>query len=96
MLYNIRAINLRNTEDVNHDGFEDSRIAKKLAILGIFFFPLAIASFVISKEAKESEKDNIYLKKANKISTILVGIILGVIVVSFFITARLLGINELV
>lgn len=64
VLIHPEALNIISPEQVDHEHFEDSHLALKLAFAGLLFFPLAIASVIIAYDASITEKPNKYLKKA--------------------------------
>jgi uncharacterized membrane protein len=85
-LINIEPINLVQPEAVDHEHFEDSRLAYKLAIMGFIYFPLTIGSYVIVRQAKKTEKPNPKLKAANIMAIIQFCLIVISVTVSLFIS----------
>jgi hypothetical protein len=96
MLVNIEPINFRTPEEVDHEHFEDSRVAYKLAIVGFIFFPVALASWVVVRQAKKTEKPNRKLKAATIMTTIELILMAISTTVSIFLSIYLLtGISSL-
>ncbi len=92
-LLHINALNFVEKTEIDHEHHEDSRVAYKLSLLGVIFFPLAIAAFIISREAEKSEKPNDYLKKAKIVSSIFTAITAIVTIASCFITLNMVGLS---
>ncbi len=76
--------------EIDHENLRESKLAFKIALCGLIFFPAAFISIFLARWSRKTELDNKYNKRARIIGWI--GIIITVVilvVVSIFTTALL-------
>ncbi len=89
-LLEVESLNVIEENEVPHEKFVDSRLAFKLAIGGIFFFPAAFIALALVKSASRSEPPNRYKNRAIKIAKIDI-----IFLITWFTLASVLSLTNL-
>ena len=89
-LYDAEWIDVIATSEIDHSNLKESKLAYKIALGGIIFFPLFAISIKLASGAKKSENENKYNKRAKLIG--LIGTIIWIIllVILSILTAGIL------
>lgn len=72
-------INIILTSDIDHENLRESKLAYKVTLGGIIFFPLFAIGAILAKGAVNTEKENKYNKRAKSLG--LIGTIIWIVLI---------------